>query len=384
MDNISNEDMKLFEEFMAFKKQREQEEIKKEPSKRKFHRRSRNTGSVYSLGKNRKKPFVAAITVGRDTNTGKPIKKILGTFKSREEAETELSMYNLHVKGLLPDLPCKEQTKNDVPTVKEIWDIIYNKDLSHLSLNTLRGYKSSFKHISKIHDRKVNTLKLDDLQPLFDNMMDDFSSSTKMNLVKIVLNYIFEYSCKYDYIQKNYASYISFRDAMKEKKEKKPFDKEIIKSLFKYDNDLIAQTILIMIYTGMRPSELLALKKENIHFNENYVIGGIKTKAGIDRIIPIHPCIRKYLLNYIDSDLLGTSYQNYLNHFNNLKEVISFENTPHCGRHTFASLANEYNLDEYLTKVIIGHSTNDITKDVYTHVDKQRLIDEVNKLPILK
>lgn len=48
------------------------------------------------------------------------------------------------------------------------------------------------------------------------------------------------------------------------------------------------------------------------------------------------------------------------------------------------SLANEYGLNEFLVKKIMGHSSRDLTKDVYTHVDTQRLIDEINKIPVLK
>lgn len=384
MNNISKEDLKLFEEFMAYRMQREQAAIKKEPAKRKFHRRSRNSGSVYSLGGNRKKPFVAAITIGKDTNTGKPIKKTLGTYKTREEAETELSLYNLHIKGLAPDVVSSANIKQDVPTIKEIWDIIYNNDLTHLSKNTLKSYKLGFNYSKVLHDRKINTIKLNDIQPIFDRIMIENSSVAKMNIIKVVLNYIFEYACKYDYIQKNYISYVSFRDTMKAKKTKKPFDKEIIKVLFEIDEDVIAQTILIMIYTGMRPSELLELKKENIHLDQNYLIGGGKTKAGTNRTIPIHPCIKEYVQNFTKSKIIGMRYNNYRIKFNNLKEKLNFDNTPHSARHTFATLANEYKLDEYLIKVIIGHTTNDITKDIYTHVDNQRLVNEINKLPILK
>ena len=47
-----------------------------------------------------------------------------------------------------------------------------------------------------------------------------------------------------------------------------------------------------MIYTGMRIGELFGLRTENVH--ETYVIGGEKTKAGRNRIIPIRSEGRKY------------------------------------------------------------------------------------------
>ena len=75
--------------------------------------------------------------------------------------------------------------------------------------------------------------------------------------------------------------------------------------------------------------------------------------------------------------------QYYYSYFIKIKDSLGFLCTPHSGRHTFATLANEYNLNEFLIKKIMGHSAKDLTRDVYTHVDIQRLVDEINKLPKL-
>ena len=78
----------------------------------------------------------------------------------------------------------------------------------------------------------------------------------------------------------------------------KPFTDAEIQKLFSvvFSED-IADTVLIMIYTGMRPSELLGMKTENIHLAEKYMVGGVKTKAGKGRVIPISdkvmPLVRK-------------------------------------------------------------------------------------------
>ncbi len=50
--------------------------------------------------------------------------------------------------------------------------------------------------------------------------------------------------------------------------------------------------ILIGIYTGFRPSEVAALRVENVFLDENKLIGGMKTEAGTDREVPIHPFIK--------------------------------------------------------------------------------------------
>ena len=54
---------------------------------------------------------------------------------------------------------------------------------------------------------------------------------------------------------------------------------------------------MIYFFTGLRPSELLLIEKSNVF--EKYMIGGIKTKAGKDRLIPLHHKIRPYIQNFI-------------------------------------------------------------------------------------
>ena len=57
------------------------------------------------------------------------------------------------------------------------------------------------------------------------------------------------------------------------------------------------------------------------------------------------------------------------------------EYTFHKGRHTFVSLADEYELNETAVKRIVGHSTTNITDRIYTHKTVKQLLKEIDKLP---
>lgn len=408
---ITKEDFELFIQFKQFMSQNGNMELT--GAKKKKPRREKGTGSITKLSGKRKRPYLASVTVGYTEFEMKQIQKPLAYFKEWQDANKALDIYMLEkdgkcetgtlleyiysVNGSLPREKVNTVNltlnsvktplgKSNCPTFEEIWQKVLYNDLSHLSDRAIMNYKVSFNHFSDLHNRKIDTIKLADIQPYFDNLMTKGTGQSKMNNMKIVLNYIFKYALKYDYIEKNYAQYVQFKETLskEDKKNKVPFSKRNIKELFKCDDDLIVQSVLITIYTGMRPSELITLKPENIHIDERYMIGGIKTKNGIDRIIPIHECIVPYIKNITNSSLLGMTYATYLNKFNAVKNKLKFKCTPHSGRHTFATLANEYKLDEFLTKKIIGHSTKDLTKDVYTHVEARRLINEVNKIPVLK
>lgn len=60
--------------------------------------------------------------------------------------------------------------------------------------------------------------------------------------------------------------------------------------------------VLIGIYSGFRPIELTMIKTKNVHLNEGYIIGGTKTGAGRNRIVPIHPQIESLIRKRYDEE----------------------------------------------------------------------------------
>lgn len=162
--------------------------------------------------------------------------------------------------------------------------------------------------------------------------------------------------------------------------------------------------ILIYIYTGVRPVELLEIESENVHLNERYMIGSVKTEAGKNRVIPIHESIvplieyrlsqnRKYLI----TNKFGNHYTRAVYHNSNWNTVMGKPNmnhAPHDCRYTFAALAGNACINETCKKIIMGHALGnregtafktggsaDVTRDVYTEKTIPELVAEVNKLP---
>lgn len=60
------------------------------------------------------------------------------------------------------------------------------------------------------------------------------------------------------------------------------------------------------------------------------------------------------------------------------------KHVPHECRHTFASLMNSANANKLCIKRIMGHSSQDITDDVYTHKTIEELIAAIKKLQKIK
>ncbi len=76
-------------------------------------------------------------------------------------------------------------------------------------------------------------------------------------------------------------------------KEIVPFTAEEISLLWENVNKVpFVNMILIEIYSGWRPQELATLKTADIDLEANTMKSGMKTEAGKNRIVPIHPIIR--------------------------------------------------------------------------------------------
>lgn len=173
--------------------------------------------------------------------------------------------------------------------------------------------------------------------------------------------------------------------AEKTHREKHAFTLDEIKTIASCglpDSDALFYSIL----SGWRPSEVIALKTVNVNLALGYVVGGSKTDAGRERIVPIHPLVRPMLESLVKEQkeyLFGIKhYSTYKLHCQRIFSLLDTPHTPHDARRTFATLAKSSGMDEYALKRIIGHSITDLTEKVYTDRPVSWLIDEMRKIDI--
>ena len=154
--------------------------------------------------------------------------------------------------------------------------------------------------------------------------------------------------------------------------------------------------ILFQCYTGFRPQELGEILIENVDLDRWVIVGGMKTEAGKNRVVPIHEKIKgivrskyetakklgsEYLFNMPRNGDMKMSYRRYNYAFGSVMEKLGIEgHKPHDPRKTFVTLAKKYNMDEYAIKLVVGHYIGDITEKVYTERDWKWLSEEVNKI----
>lgn len=406
--------------------------VRKEGIKMEMKRRPKGMGSVVKLSGNRRKPYVATIN-----------KVSYGTYKTQQECERALLhavlkqesvlpeyiqglptleieytnfIMDLQSKGILStavfDFPTNMDIFNEafksqllvkgiilqsnsstpliiesIPTFAEIWGIEMERIKNLRSKSWMRAVSIAYRHLSLIQDSPITQIKTPELQKCFDKQMDAGSGKSKLMHMKNVCRIVFSYALKMDYISKDYTTFLNLHPTNDKKNNRKVFTPDEIKLLIE-DNTDASKIILIYIYTGMRPSELLAIPIEDIHIEERYMIGGLKTQAGKNRIIPLHDQIVPYIKYFLDkgfTNLLSDkySYETYRKIFHSTMDYLKLDhNEPYDTRHTFSTIAKINRVESTARKKIMGHACNDITDDVYTHEPLSYLLEEINKIKV--
>ena len=205
---------------------------------------------------------------------------IVGYYATRTEAIQALSDYNkdpydLHMETI---------------TFAEVYDRWSEKKFEQVSKSNIQGYQASYKICDKIKDMRMVDIKLDHLQKVIDDSGKNYPTLKKL---RILFSQLFDYAVIHEIITKdrNMVEYLDiqqYRDRNPNKYDRKPFTKKEVSTVWKWnDTNEHISIILMMIYTGVRVSELLDLKKENVNLEERYFeIIESKTEAGI-RTVPI-------------------------------------------------------------------------------------------------
>lgn len=353
-----------------------QRENKKPPKRTPTrHRKMRNPngyGSIRHLSGNRRKPYAAypPITEYKDNGTG-ILPKALGYFETYNQALECLVLYNKSPY----DVDAKTITFEEVyeSFIKDKFES--KKEYSRSSIAIM---KAAFKNSSELHKRAFISLKTEDFQKVLDNCTLGHQS---LQNILLLFKLMGKQAIKLDVIEKNYADFC--RINIKDDTERGvPFFQDEIDILWKNSDNPIVQMILIMIYSGFRISAYTTIK---IDLNKGYFQGGVKTAAGKNRIVPIHPKIRPFIkadmFLYFNPDYFRKDFYNTLQKLNLSTSKENTKHTPHDCRHTFSWLCDKCNVDATSKHLLMGHAIKgDVESKVYGHRTFEELVVEINKL----
>lgn len=267
-----------------------------------------------------------------------------------------------------------------------------------LAINSQLSYANDLKifylFLKENNKQKISEITPDDIE-LFIGYLRDIGKKTSTIIRAITaIRSLYRFLVQERIIDKNIAQNIE----MPKQEKKLPVFLTIdeVELLLKQPNienkfELRDKAMLELLYaTGMRVSELINIKIDDINFKKRFV--RIFGKGNKERIVPISKIAIEYIQKYLKKGrpLISKDKQKEILFLNChgkkmtrqgfwklIKKYAKRANinkniTPHVLRHSFATHLIENNADLRAVQEMLGHS--DIaTTQIYTHLSKKRL-----------
>lgn len=252
--------------------------------------------------------------------------------------------------------------------LQQVYEMWLPSHAKSVSTNTLNNYGSAFAHLVTIHNVAMNDITYLQLQSIIDNMLSTGLSYSSCKKVRTLISQLFDYAIINGWCTTNYAKFLNLGHN-KPVRPHKPFTTQAINRLWRLESP-IHDIPLILLYTGMRASELLNLKARDVNRKQRTIrITSAKTKSGI-RTIPIHdriwPIIERRLhTTYVIQEC--HTYSSLSREFDKVMKAINAKHTTHDCRHTFATRLDNEGANYNAKRLLLGHASGNVTDGVYTH-----------------
>lgn len=368
--------------------------------------------------KNGETRYLFQTYLGIDPVSGKERRTTRRGFKTMKEAKQAERNLLLDVEE--NGLPSNQSDGFQDPTFEELASLWLENYKTTVKTSTFENVRSK---VEKMTEEHFEGLKLKKITVAYcQRVVIELSKSYVLyNHYLSVINRVFKYAVLMDILNSNPFDKVIKPKSRQTQRKGNFLTKEELKEFLR-----LAQTatlsyffplVHLMSYTGLRQGEALALKWSDIDF-ENKKITVNKTAVRIKekqtlqtpktknskRVISIDPATLSILKSWKkdqikiyfkngkhfegDENFIFTNQRgdwvhihNFIRYFkrfiadNSLKPI-----TPHGLRHTHASLLFSAGVEPKNISDRLGHSTVQITLDLYTHITEEQRSDTVEKL----
>ena len=307
------------------------------------------------------------------------------------------------------------------------WDHLFGESAVKVRDKSSRaGVRSAWLKLDSIRYKTLDEVTIRELQEIVNRVAKEYSKSTVTRLMSLIKG-MYHFAYPRELCRKQYGLYVEVPKVKDEEHHDSFTDEEIeklweasgattgaqvmdesdagnetdhaaadtaqspTKMITPVDRQTAAtvRMILTMIYSGYRigawdPKAGMTVNLENMTFT-----GGVKTDAGKNRVVPIHPSIRDLVSGMrLETGemafLTGKSESQFRRDMRAALEKLGIRTlTPHSCRHTFHRLLERAGVNEADRKRLMGHSLKgDITNGVYGHRGIEELRAEIEKIAV--
>lgn len=342
---------------------------KQKTERRRYRKRANGTGTVTKLDGNRKKPWMA-----------RRGSILIGTYVTRVEAEKALDR--------LTDIQVTDRYNLTFRQIYELWLPVHSRMIGE---SGKVSYKTAYSNCSELHDKVFRKIRHSDFQNVIIRLEREGKSKSSCEKVMQLFGQLCDWAIQEEIMQVNRSKGCTI--AAEQKSEGQVIPEWAIQKIRESPSPA-AQIALVLIATGCRPNELFNAKRCDCF--DAYFIGGSKTDAGKNRIIPVDSvglgAYRKLLKDSEGKTLLIDGYSGNRKHPNFAKrewkalmeEVGLTGYTPYDCRHTYITNAKRAGVDAQILRRIVGHADLSTTDKYYTHTDKDDILSAVAETSIYR
>lgn len=340
---------------------------KQASTKRPGRSRANGTGAIYKRGKT----WEVAVVLGYKLVDGKsvPIRKTKGGFKTKKGAAE-----------YIPRL--KIEKPRTVPTVNALWEQYKAAQYKKLSKSQQETYDIAWKKLAAIQFRTIDQLTVADLQAVINSKASTFYPARD---IKGLISKLYQLAMADQFVTTNLSEFLVLPNL--ETKEREAFTADEISKLWE---DYTAGNwwtgyVLLMIYTGMMPGELLSARKSQIDWEGKQILGaGKKTKVRKETPIVLADIIIPVLSDLCDHNegekLITINKDNFYVRFRETLERAGCRPLkPYSCRHTAATSLALENISPSVIQKIMRHAKFTTTQQ-YIHIDIDPMLEAVNRL----
>lgn len=342
------------------------------PSVRRSRVRPNGSGTAYRRGKT----WTAQVTIGfkalDDERRMVPIRRTKGGFRTKKEALE-------YCATLLNDAGRSERRKE--VRLCDLWEIYERTGLARLGESKRCAYRIAYEKLGDLRYANIVSLDIGQLQ----GTIEGRSYYTAKD-IKTVLSHLYKIAGAQQYVQSNLADYMELPKL--EESEPVPFSAEEVKAFWEafHGGDTWVGYILLMIYTGMMPGELLKCEKRMIDLENRQIVGcGLKTSTRKSNAIVLadflEPVVAALMELHGGRKLYGANKDSfYATYYAKLAACGCRKLPPYSCRHTTGTAAAvDAQLALPVVQRIMRHARITTTQR-YIHPDRSDALAGVNAL----
>ena len=280
------------------------------------------------------------------------------------------------------------------PTLMQVyqaWEPWYSPRVGN---STMTCYRSAFQHFARLNSIYIGLITAGDLQDCMDECGN--GKRTHQNM-KCVARLLWAYAIDRQYIDRDVTEHLYIGKG--ETTQREPITEDELQRIRAAVGEIPgADYVVAMCYLGFRPGEFLRLRKTDLHSEGGtlYLVGGSKTEAGRDRIVPVPDAIRGIIadrMSVAGTDLLfpravtnrrgqfcgyDLMPHDWFNKkvFQPLMAALGIEGkVPYCTRHTYSDKLKKATGSEKAKAAVIGHTDYGFTQRKYQSVELNEIAE---------